>query len=127
MDEKVDMWALGVVMWVILTGRHPFDAGVNLSEEDLARRVAEQEPDLRVRVRVSFGLGWAGGSVICLNFIDLMVSLHIGIFKTMELTLTLTHNPFQPQYRSNCPLLTSLGSNGWKCQMLCITDCQGLA
>ncbi|CAN0498359.1 unnamed protein product, partial [Laminaria digitata] len=48
-DEKVDMWALGVVMWVVLTGRHPFDANVNLPEEEVARRVAEQEPDLRVR------------------------------------------------------------------------------
>ena len=48
-DEKVDMWALGVVMWVILTGRHPFGASVNLSEAEVARRLSEQEPDLRVR------------------------------------------------------------------------------
>lgn len=58
-DEKVDMWALGVVMWVLLTGRHPFGANSDLSEAEVARRVAEVEPDLKVRSkrgreRVSF-------------------------------------------------------------------------
>lgn len=48
-DEKVDMWAMGVVMWVLLTGRHPFDANVDLSEAEVARRIAEEDPDLRVR------------------------------------------------------------------------------
>lgn len=47
-DEKVDMWALGVVMWVLLTGRHPFDTDVELSEGEVARRVVNDEPDLRV-------------------------------------------------------------------------------
>eukprot|EP00903_Cladosiphon_okamuranus_P008825 g8452.t1 len=50
-DEKVDMWALGVVMWVLLTGRHPF--GVDLSEKEFARRVAEVEPDLKFLRHVS--------------------------------------------------------------------------
>lgn len=53
-DEKVDMWALGVVMWVLLTGRHPFDANVDLSIEEVTRRVTEEEPDLRVRFLPSF-------------------------------------------------------------------------
>lgn len=50
-DEKVDMWALGVVMWVLLTGSHPFGANSDLSEAEVARRVAEVEPDLKVRER----------------------------------------------------------------------------
>lgn len=48
-DEKVDMWALGVVMWVLLTGQHPFGANSDLSEAEVARRVAEVEPDQKVR------------------------------------------------------------------------------
>ncbi|CAM9392460.1 unnamed protein product [Sphacelaria rigidula] len=48
-DEKVDMWALGVVMWVLLTGRHPFDTDVDMSEEEVAYRVTHEEPDLRSR------------------------------------------------------------------------------
>lgn len=55
-DEKVDMWALGVVMWVLLTGRHPFGANVDLSIEEVTRRVTEEEPDLRVRADSNFYL-----------------------------------------------------------------------
>lgn len=47
--RQVDMWALGVVMWVLLTGEHPFGAHSSLTEAELARRVAEMEPDLKVR------------------------------------------------------------------------------
>ncbi|CAM9735020.1 unnamed protein product [Pylaiella littoralis] len=52
-DEKVDMWALGVVMWVLLTGQHPFGANSDLSEAEVARRVAEVEPDQKVLRHVS--------------------------------------------------------------------------
>lgn len=48
-DEKADMWAMGVVMWVLLTGRHPFDSNFDLSEEELTRRVIHEDPDLKVR------------------------------------------------------------------------------
>lgn len=53
-DEKVDMWALGVVMWIMLTGQHPFGANSDLSEAEVARRVTEVEPDLKVRKRFPF-------------------------------------------------------------------------
>ena len=76
-DEKVDMWALGVVMWVVLTGRHPFDAGVNLSEEEVVRRLAEQEPDLRVRGVSAYSMalysGHGGeGSGVCVCSLSCM-------------------------------------------------------
>ncbi|CAM9512573.1 unnamed protein product [Ectocarpus sp. 8 AP-2014] len=51
--RQVDMWALGVVMWVLLTGEHPFGAHSDLSEAELARRVAEMEPDLKALRHVS--------------------------------------------------------------------------
>ncbi|CAM9428899.1 unnamed protein product, partial [Hapterophycus canaliculatus] len=52
-DEKVDMWALGVVMWIMLTGQHPFGANSDLSEAEVAQRVTEMEPDLKVLRHVS--------------------------------------------------------------------------
>ncbi|CAM9389070.1 unnamed protein product [Ectocarpus sp. 4 AP-2014] len=51
--RQVDMWALGVVMWVLLTGEHPFGAHSDLSEAELARRVAEMKPDLKALRHVS--------------------------------------------------------------------------
>ncbi|CAM9788059.1 unnamed protein product [Ectocarpus sp. 12 AP-2014] len=51
--RQVDIWALGVVMWVLLTGEHPFGAHSDLSEAELARRVAEMEPDLKALRHVS--------------------------------------------------------------------------
>ena len=48
-NEKVDMWALGVVMWVLLTGKHPFVESSDLPVEDLIRKVTEGELNLRVR------------------------------------------------------------------------------
>ena len=51
------------------------------------------------------------------------VSLHYCVFRnhgtnpTLTLTLTLTHT----RCRSECPIMTSLGYNGWKCQIRCIT------
>lgn len=62
-DEKVDMWAMGVVMWVLLTGRHPFDSNFDLSEEELTRRVIHEDPDFKVRYMRSKYVADGGGFV----------------------------------------------------------------
>jgi len=38
---STDMWSLGVVMFIMLTGSHPYDPEGNASEEDIKRRLVE--------------------------------------------------------------------------------------
>jgi CRP-like cAMP-binding protein len=42
LDPSVDMWALGVIVYMMLLGRHPFDQDCDASDEEIARRIKEQ-------------------------------------------------------------------------------------
>lgn len=44
-DSSVDIWALGVVLYIILCGYHPFDAENDASDEELRRRIVKGEFD----------------------------------------------------------------------------------
>ena len=47
-DASVDMWALGVIVYMMLLGRHPFDLECDASDEEIARRIKEQrQPPLK--------------------------------------------------------------------------------
>jgi CRP-like cAMP-binding protein len=42
LDPSVDMWALGVIVYMMLLGRHPFDSDGDASDEVIAERIKEQ-------------------------------------------------------------------------------------
>lgn len=44
-DQKIDIWSLGVVMYILCSGSHPFDSSNLLTEDEIAVRVMEVEPD----------------------------------------------------------------------------------
>eukprot|EP00985_Skeletonema_marinoi_P002396 scaffold1003_cov103-Skeletonema_marinoi.AAC.1 len=41
-DPSVDMWALGVIIFTMLLGRHPFDLDCDATDEEIGRRIKEQ-------------------------------------------------------------------------------------
>jgi len=41
-DPSMDMWALGVIIFTMLLGRHPFDLECDASDEEIGKRIKEQ-------------------------------------------------------------------------------------
>jgi len=43
MDASLDMWSLGVIVYIMLTGLHPFDLNGNSTDEQIAKRIQHME------------------------------------------------------------------------------------
>jgi hypothetical protein len=40
-DESIDMWALGVIMFVVMAAYHPFDVMGDATDEDIIRHARD--------------------------------------------------------------------------------------
>ena len=54
LQPSSDMWALGVIIYMMLLGRHPFDSKCDASDEEIAKRIKKQrQPPLTKDLRIS--------------------------------------------------------------------------
>lgn len=66
-DEKADVWALGVLSYVLLRGLHPFDRDGDASEDTIIGRILSQEPELS-------GPGWQSVDPEAVELLSRMLS-----------------------------------------------------
>lgn len=46
-DPSMDMWALGVILYIMLTGIHPYDVAGDASDDEIERSILSKEPPLK--------------------------------------------------------------------------------
>jgi hypothetical protein len=55
LSPKIDCWALGIVFFIILEGRHPYiEPGEELQGEELLRRIYAQPPVFKKTVNLKY-------------------------------------------------------------------------